>query len=144
MSNVYLPKLVTHKYDEMMDYHITMYDNLPYRRNPDFCGIQQVALYSGHIIKYYLCLNHAEEYKVDNHDGEIEHILAIVKKKEEERKILMATISSKNSEEEEDIPKTKIHTRLEDNDSSPAGFAGDNDNLAGNNTINAFDGVEDW
>ncbi len=56
----------------------------------------------------------------------------------------MATISSKNSEEEEDIPKTKIHTLLEDNDSSPAGFAGDNDNLAGNNTINAFDGVEDW
>ena len=144
MSNVYLPKLVTHKYDEMMDYHITMYDNLPYCRNPDFCGIQQVALYSGHIIKYYLCINHDDAYKVDNHDGEIEHILAIVKKKEDERKILMSTISSKNNEDDEDIVKTKIHTLLEDNDEPPAGFAGEDDNLAGHNTINAFDGVEDW
>lgn len=144
MSNVYLPKLVTHKYDETMDYHITMYDNLPYRRNPDFCGIQQVALYSGHIIKYYLCLNHEEAYKVDNHDGEIEHILALVKKKEDERKVLMATISSKENEEKEDIPKTKIHTLLEDNDGSPADFDGKDDNLAGNNTVNAFEGVEDW
>lgn len=33
------------------------------------------ALYSGHIIKYYLCNNEEEVYPVDNRDDEIQSIL---------------------------------------------------------------------
>ena len=34
-----------------------------------------IALYSGHIIKYYLCNNEEEVYPVDNRDDEIQSIL---------------------------------------------------------------------
>lgn len=141
MGNIYLPKLVSQKYDEAMDYHITMYDNLPYRRDSDFCGIQQVSLYSGHIIKYYLCLNHEDAYEVGNHDDEIEEILAVAQKNEAKRMAMPEKKQTgKSKREEQGITQEQIKTLLKDNSAPPAS----DDNLAPANAVNAFEGVEDW
>lgn len=140
MGNIYLPKLVSQKYDETMDYHITMYDNLPYKRDADFCGIQQVALYSGHIIKYYLCLNHEDAYEVGNHDDEIEDILAMVQMNESKRAAAPARKPASRKREEAGITQEQIKTLLQDKDVP----AGSDDNLAPENSVNAFEGVEDW
>ena len=127
MGNIYLPKLVSQKYDEAMDYHITMYDNLPYRRDSDFCGIQQVSLYSGHIIKYYLCLNHEDAYEVGNHDDEIEEILAVAQKNEAKRMAMPEKKQTgKSKKEEQGITQEQIKTLLKDNAAPPAS----DDNLA--------------
>jgi len=144
MGSIYLPKLVSQKYDEAMDYHITMYDNLPYQRNPDFCGIQQVAMYSGHIIKYYMCINKEEAFEVDNRDDEIEGILAIAQQNEAIRKTMpKAKPGRKKNTEETGITQEQIQTLLKDKeyDVLPPGT---DDNLASENSVNAFAGVEDW
>lgn len=140
MGNIYLPKLVSQKYDEAMDYHITMYDNLPYKRDPDFCGIQQVALYSGHIIKYYLCLNKEDAYEVCNRDDEIEDILAMAQISEAKRAAAPATKPASRKDEEAGITQEQIKTLLQDKDVPPVS----DDNLAPENSVNAFEGIEDW
>lgn len=66
---------ISKKYDGTLDYGIEMYDNLPYQRNSDICNGSTVALYSGHIIKYYLCNNEEEAYPINNRDDEIQSIL---------------------------------------------------------------------
>ena len=66
---------ISKKYDGSLDYGIEMYDNLPYQRNSDVCNSSTVALYSGHIIKYYLCKNEKDAYLIDNKDDEIQLIL---------------------------------------------------------------------
>lgn len=66
---------ISKKYDSTLDYGIEMYDNLPYQRNSDVCNGSTVALYSGHIIKYYLCNNEEEAYPINNRDDEIQSIL---------------------------------------------------------------------
>ena len=140
MGNIYLPKLVSQKYDETMDYHITMYDNLPYRRDSDFCGIQQVALYSGHIIKYYLCLNHEDAYEVGNRDDEIEEILAMAQMNEAKRAAAPVRKPASRKHEEAGITQEQIKTLLQDKDIP----VDSDDNLAPENSVNAFEGVEDW
>ena len=66
---------ISKKYDGTLDYGIEMYDNLPYQWNSDVCNGSTVALYSGHIIKYYLCNNEEEAYPINNRDDEIQSIL---------------------------------------------------------------------
>lgn len=145
MSNIYLPKLVSQKYDETMDYHITMYDNLPYKRDADFCGAQQIAMYSGHIIKYYLCLNDGTVFEVDNHDYEIEEILIAAQQREYTKKKSPSTRSAKSSlEEEPGITQEQISTLLKDQDMKNVPPYDDDDNLANEDAIDAFAGIEDW
>lgn len=148
MSNIYLPKLVSRKYDEAMDYHITMYDNLPYARDADFCGEQQIAMYSGHIIKYYLCLNEDTVFEVNNHDDEIEEILAAVQQKEFVMEKKPSSRPSKSKTDvESGITQEQIRTLLKDQDSNEdSGYDSyDSDNnLANENAVNAFEGIEDW
>ncbi len=136
MGNVYLPGLVSQKYDAKLDYPITMYDNLPYKRDSDFCGSRQVAMYSGHILKYYLCMNESEAYKVDNRDGEIDEILAAVKRKEEKRIREAEADGSENDSPQAPTQQQKIQAILKDDASESA------DAPAG--AVNAFEGVEDW
>lgn len=145
MSNIYLPKLVSQKYDEAMDYHITMYDNLPYARDADFCGEQQIAMYSGHIIKYYLCINEDTAFEVNNHDDEIEEILAAVQQNEFVIKQKNPSrISKSKTDTEPGITQEQIRTLLKDQDSNTESGYDSNDNLANENAVNAFEGVEDW
>lgn len=145
MSNIYLPKLVSQKYDEAMDYHITMYDNLPYARDADFCGEQQIAMYSGHIIKYYLCINEDTAFEVNNHDDEIEEILAAVQQNEFVIKQKNPSrLSKSKTDTESGITQEQIRTLLKDQDSNTESGYDSDDNLANENAVNAFEGVEDW
>ena len=54
MSKPYVSNLISHKYDTALDFHVTMYDNLPYQRDSDYCNIEKVAMTSGKVIKFYL------------------------------------------------------------------------------------------
>ena len=76
MNNLHISEILSSKYDVHLDYQITMYDQLPYKRNADLCGEQNIAMYSGHIIKYYMCDNNQNQFKVDNRDDQIKAILA--------------------------------------------------------------------
>lgn len=147
MGNIYDSKPISNKYDGTLDYRITMYDNLPYKRNSEFCGAQQIALYSGHVIKYYLCINNEDTFKINNHDDNIQEILSNESKKQ------LKKISEKESEVIDNdnpngITQEQIKTLLDDPDvsaNSSADLQSDNtpdDSL--NNTVNAFEGVEDW
>ena len=128
-----------------MDYHITMYDNLPYARDADFCGEQQIAMYSGHIIKYYLCINEDTAFEVNNHDDEIEEILAAVQQNEFVIKQKNPSRLSKNkTDTESGITQEQIRTLLKDQDSNTESGYDSDDNLANENAVNAFEGVEDW
>ena len=76
---------ISKKYDGTLDYGIEMYDNLPYQRNSDVCNGSTVALYSGHIIKYYLCNNEEDAYPINNRDDEIQAILLHAREEAEKR-----------------------------------------------------------
>lgn len=76
---------ISKKYDGTLDYGIEMYDNLPYKRNSDVCNGSTVALYSGHIIKYYLCNNEEDSYPINNRDDEIQSILRRAQEEAEKR-----------------------------------------------------------
>ena len=147
MGNIYDSKPISNKYDGTLDYRITMYDNLPYKRDSEFCGAQQIALYSGHGIKYYLCINNEDTFKINNHDDNIQEILSNESKKQ------LKKISEKESEVIDNdnpngITQEQIKTLLDDPDvsaNSSADLQSDNtpdDSL--NNTVNAFEGDEDW
>lgn len=147
MGNIYDSKPISNKYDGTLDYRITMYDNLPYKRDSEFCGAQQIALYSGHVIKYYLCINNEDTFKINNHDDNIQEILSNESKKQ------LKKISEKESEVIDNdnpngITQEQIKTLLDDPDvsaNSSADLQSDNtpdDSL--NNTVNAFEGDEDW
>ncbi|MCI5500877.1 MAG: hypothetical protein MR409_02980 [Lachnospiraceae bacterium] len=150
MGSIYDSKPISNKYDGTLDYRITMYDNLPYKRDAEFCGAQQIALYSGHVIKYYLCINNEDTFKINNHDDNIQEILSNESKKQ------LNKISEKKEEvfdndSSNEITQEQIKTLLDDpdnpdaSDNSSADLQSDNtpdDSL--NNTSNAFEGVEDW
>lgn len=150
MGSIYDSKPISNKYDGTLDYRITMYDNLPYKRDAEFCGAQQIALYSGHVIKYYLCINNEDTFKINNHDDIIQEILSNESKKQ------LNKISEKKAEvfdndSSNEITQEQIKTLLDDpdnpdaSDNSSADLQSDNtpdDSL--NNTSNAFEGVEDW
>lgn len=150
MGSIYDSKPISNKYDGALDYRITMYDNLPYKRDAEFCGAQQIALYSGHVIKYYLCINNEDTFKINNHDDNIQEILSNESKKQ------LNKISEKKEEvfdndSSNEITQEQIKTLLDDpdnpdaSDNSSADLQSDNtpdDSL--NNTSNAFEGVEDW
>ena len=147
MGNIYDSKPISNKYDGTLDYRITMYDNLPYKRDSEFCGAQQIALYSGHVIKYYLCINNEDTFKINNHDDNIQEILSNESKKQ------LKKISEKESEVIDNdnpngITQEQIKTLLDDPDvsaNSSADLQSDNtpdDSL--NNTVNAFEGDENW
>ena len=42
-------------FDLSMGDDMSMYDNLPYKRDSDKCNAGAIALYSGNILKYYHC-----------------------------------------------------------------------------------------
>lgn len=46
MNNLHMSEILSSKYDVHLDYQITMYDQLPYKRNADLCGEQNIAMYS--------------------------------------------------------------------------------------------------
>ena len=123
MNNLHMSEILSSKYDVHLDYQITMYDQLPYKRNADLCGEQNIAMYSGHIIKYYMCDNKEDSFEVDNHDGEIKTLLADIEANTSVTPTV-EDISVKEFESFDDVPDN------EPNPSIP--------------TVDAFAGIEDW
>lgn len=66
-------------FDSSMSDHLSMYDNLPYQRDPDRCNGQVVCKESGNILKFYRC-NIDGAYEVSNQDENTSKMLARLRK----------------------------------------------------------------
>ena len=130
---------ISKKYDGTLDYGIEMYDNLPYQRNSDVCNGSTVALYSGHIIKYYLCNNEEEAYPINNRDDEIQSILRHAREEAEKRQTEdtepeVIGDPSEITDEQIQALTTDQPSDKEDSDAEPAGTP---------EVVN-LDDIEDW
>ncbi len=144
MSEPFVSNVISQKYDTALDFHVTMYDNLPYERDSDYCNIEKLALVSGHVIKFYLYYNQTDVFTIDNKDDRIEEILAKAKAAPaSKRSCRMA--SAVSSSEKVDVTPEQIQTLLDDRDDMPFEDDFEEDNTdAPTNAVNAFADVEDW
>ena len=132
------------KYEATLEYPISMYDKLPYKRDSDYCNAEHIGLTCGKIIKYFLCLNQMEGFPVDNHDEEIQQILAEIQRREQER-LLALKNKAEVVESSDEITEKQIQTLLEDQeeeekDKSPE----DTPSESLSDSTNPFADVEDW
>lgn len=130
---------ISQKYDSALDYGIDMYDKLPYQRDYDLCNASTLALYSGHIIKYYLCNNKEDGFPVDNRDDRIEQILREIREQEALRR-LPAQEEEITAAPTQDITEEQIQTLLED---SGEEIPEDTEAETPVETVN-LDDIEDW
>ena len=130
---------ISKKYDGTLDYGIEMYDNLPYQRNSDVCNGSTVALYSGHIIKYYLCNNEEEAYPINNRDDEIQSILRHACEEAEKRQTedTEPEVIGDPSEITDEQIQALTTDQSSDNDGTEAEPAGTPE------VVNLYD-IEDW
>lgn len=139
--------IISQKYDATLDYHVTMYDNLPYKRDTDYCNVEKVALYSGRVIKFYLCMNQQEKILIDNKDDQIEQILEEIRLAEKKR-LANAVTDTVRIADSTEVTQEQIQSLLDDNksleDFSADEAIDDNDVDAAENAVNAFSDVEDW
>lgn len=130
---------ISKKYDGTLDYGIEMYDNLPYQRNSDVCNGSTVALYSGHIIKYYLCNNEEEAYPINNRDDEIQSILRRACEEAEKRQTedTEPEVIGDPSEITDEQIQALTTDQSSDNDGTEA-------EPAGTSEVVNLDDIEDW
>ena len=130
---------ISKKYDGTLDYGIEMYDNLPYQRNSDVCNGSTVALYSGHIIKYYLCNNEEEAYPINNRDDEIQSILRHACEEAEKRQTedTEPEVIGDPSEITDEQIQALTADQSSDNDGTEA-------EPAGTSEVVNLDDIEDW
>lgn len=130
---------ISKKYDGTLDYGIEMYDNLPYKRNSDVCNGSTVALYSGHIIKYYLCNNEEEAYPINNRDDEIQSILRHACEEAEKRQTedTEPEVIGDPSEITDEQIQALTTDQSSDNDGTEA-------EPAGTSEVVNLDDIEDW
>lgn len=130
---------ISKKYDGTLDYGIEMYDNLPYQRNSDVCNGSTVALYSGHIIKYYLCNNEEEAYPINNRDDEIQSILRHAREEAEKRQTedTKPEVIGDPSEITDEQIQALTTDQTSDNDGTEA-------EPAGTPEVVNLDDIEDW
>ncbi len=130
---------ISKKYDGTLDYGIEMYDNLPYQRNSDVCNGSTVALYSGHIIKYYLCNNEEEAYPINNRDDEIQSILRHAREEAEKRQTedTEPEVIGDPSEITDEQIQALTTDQTSDNDGTEA-------EPAGTPEVVNLDDIEDW
>ena len=141
MANIYASNIVSHKYDTALDFHVTMYDNLPYQRDSDYCNEQKRALVSGRVIKFYLYMCQPEKFLIDNKDDEIEEILARIQAARPKH-ISAHKVPKLPTEADSGVTQEQIQTLLEDD--APEKQPDDNPLDAPLNSVNAFANVEDW
>ena len=130
---------ISQKYDGALDYGIDMYDKITYKRDADICNASTLALYSGHIIKYYLCNNQEEEFPIDNRDDQIEQILQKIREQEALRKLPEQGDEVLDTPTE-DITEEQIQTLLEDS----AEEMGEEETTAPPTETVNLDDIEDW
>lgn len=130
---------ISKKYDGTLDYGIEMYDNLPYQRNSDVCNGSTVALYSGHIIKYYLCNNEEDAYPINNRDDEIQAILRHAREEAEKRQTEDAEPEVIGDPSEITDEQIQALTTDQSSDDDSAGAE-----PAGTPEVVNLDDIEDW
>lgn len=130
---------ISKKYDGTLDYGIEMYDNLPYQRNSDVCNGSTVALYSGHIIKYYLCNNEEDAYPINNRDDEIQAILLHAREEAEKRQTEEAEPEVIGDPSEITDEQIQALTTDQSSDDDSAGAE-----PAGTPEVVNLDDIEDW
>lgn len=141
MSEPFVSNVISQKYDTALDFHVTMYDNLPYERDSDYCNIEKLALVSGRVIKFYLYYyNQPEIFTVDNQDDKIEEFFARAKAAPANKHSSRIASAISSSDQVEVTPE-QIQTLLDDRED--ASFAED-DFDAPTDAVNAFADVEDW
>lgn len=144
MSNIYASNIVSHKYDTALDFHVTMYDNLPYQRDSDYCNKEKLALVSGRVIKFYLYMCQPEKFLINNKDDEIEEILARIQAART-KPGSTHKVHKLSSESDSGVTQEQIQTLLEDaTDKTSEPEPEDNSIDAPLNSVNAFANVEDW
>lgn len=150
MGEPYVSNVLSYKYDTALDFHVTMYDAIPYKRDTDYCNEQKIALYSGKVIKYYLYLCSTDVYPIDNKDHEIETILKKIQAEQAKQTFPNAVARAVASGA--DVTEQQIQTLLDDrsekedyfDDSFEESFEESNDIDAPLDSVNAFADVEDW
>lgn len=68
-------------FDSSSSDHLSMYDNLPYKRNSDVCNKSAVTKESGNILKFYRC-NVDKAYEVSNRDEYTYKMLSRLKREQ--------------------------------------------------------------
>lgn len=142
MQHSMYDNIVCAKFDRSLDHPITMYDNLPYKRDSDYCNAEKLTLQSGKIIKYYLCINHMEGVPINNRDDEIESILASIQAQERKR-IQVAREKPQIPDTQDGITPEQIQSLLKDPDEETEDAVLEETEDAGE-FHDPFAGVEDW
>lgn len=148
MSEPYVSNVMSNKYDTALDFHVTMYDNLPYQRDSDYCSIDKIALNSGKVIKYFLYKNQPEVAVINNKDDEMEQYLLELRMKQQRQKELNQAVSPVPELPSDNVTDEQIQSLLDDQGTNPSSsFEADNDNSEDEiltDTTNPFADVEDW
>lgn len=142
MVEPFVSNIISDKYDTALDFHVTMYDNLPYQRDSDYCNAEHLTLHNKNLIKYYLYMYEPTDTVIDNGDDIIEEYLRDLKRKmaleaREKPEILSS------DEDNDGVTEEQIQTLLDDKDNDTGSSSSDDeDDLS--NTTNPFADVEDW
>ncbi len=147
MGEPFVTNVLSNKYDTALDFHVTMYDKLPYERDSDYCNVEKVAISSGRVIKYFLYMNQPGVVMIDNKDEEFEQYLLELQLKYQKQKALNDSASSESDLPSDEVTDEQIQTLLDDqegNDSTSFGEEDTEEDISLENTTNPFADVEDW
>ena len=136
MVEPFVSNVLSNKYDTALDFHITMYDELPYQRDSDYCGREQIMMHSKKLLKCYVYM-FEDVSVIDNGDETMENYLAELQLKETGQPKLSGSVHKKSEKHSDEITDEQIKSLLDDND-SPA----EQETVVVNN--DPFAGVEDW
>ena len=114
MSEPFVSNVISQKYDTALDFHVTMYDKLPYERDSDYCNIEKIAIVSGRVLKFYLYYyNQPEIFTIDNQDDKLDEIFAKAKAASAKKRPSRVA-SAISSADEADVTPEQIQTLLDD------------------------------
>ncbi|MDD6208618.1 MAG: hypothetical protein PUB10_08880 [Clostridiales bacterium] len=97
--------------------HLEFYDHIPYKRNSDRCGADQIAMESGNLIKFYQCAK-KEPCAIANHDEEFRRKLEQLRKTEERQRTRQLELQQQKENKENASSLTEEETNALFSDSS--------------------------
>ncbi len=137
MVEPFVSNVLSNKYDTALDFHITMYDELPYQRDADYCGREQIMMHSKKLLKCYMYM-FEDVSIIDNGDDNMESYLLELQQNAGSQAKLSGSVHRKKEKHKEEVTDEQIKTLLDDNDApastdtEPAEY------------VDPFAGVEDW
>ena len=98
------------KYDSALDFHVTMYDALPYKRDSDYLRATKTYFAQQKYDKILLICYKEDAYQIDNKDSHIKEILREIAAKQQKNSIPFP--GSSGSPDEDSAPE-QIQSLLE-------------------------------